>query len=235
MKFNKFLEFQAKLHLPSAQRGTAPSLEDDIITENMKHKQQSTAMQRSQARFKLSLIPVTCYEIHHNFVYTCTQQGVVSGLDKSNREGRSFSFVTADSSFEKRTGNNFNNVNRISTRERSQKTSEKRTNTSPLLSPTTARAKARRRSKLKEGLISLASLVHKVECKALAFRFTHIKIFSQLKALEVKKAQKSNNGLNSPRLPNNSKDFYRQWFKRRYSDYYAKRKTKINNDTTVCI
>ena len=234
MRFNKNIEFDSTLSALIAQQTSNPSIEDDLITFRMKQTQKQTSMRSLYTSFRLTLIKVTNLQIHYNYGFTYQKPTVAVNTDKKSKKCGDSSFLTAEDSFEQQKTFNFNKDNRNSKSGNVQLGISKLINGSILLSPRPLIKTQKSGKRIEKGLLGLIGVFNRVEKKTLAFRFTHMKIYSQIKALETKEIKPVTKKLDLRRLPANRDQFYRQWFKLSKNINSLKNAKISADDTMMC-
>lgn len=215
MNANKHTNCEMNKNLSFGACNMASSIEDDTVDQRIRAKQLSASSSRNSTFFKIELIKVECDSEERTFAI-CGEKKIFAEKKCEKRESlKNSSFATAEDSlyrsneFESPKGRNLS----VLTTFEFDKTSERASSNNR----STKTGKTAEDVQLKRilGLSALASTFSKVQTKDVAFKFAHLKIFSQLCALNDKKKQSDEPTKASSRhgLVDKKQKFYRQWFK----------------------
>ena len=229
MSFNKTVEFYLKTFPSTTQKTTEPSIEDDIVSFRLKGTRRQVSTKGSTSSFKLSLVKIKNYEIGSNFMFLHRKAKTEGGNCRGSNSCLNGSFLTSEGNEDRIVSFSENRKFRGSDSRTLNLGLSLSAVNSPLLSPRVDRDDRARQLSLKNGLSRLLSLFNKKESKDLAFKFAHIKIYSQIQALEQRQTIEP---VKKPRLtgsPSKREDFYRQWFKLNRSMQHSRSNTGVRS------
>jgi len=187
----------------------ASSIEDDIIAERLRAKQRRASASSESSTFAIELIAVEPVEQIRNsdlaraniidFDFDCVEEV----------KERNSSFTTAEDSLR-------NSIETMGGKNRDFSILSNLEFDKTLRNSTfTQKSEEKSREvqqKLLLGLSALSATFNKVQDKDVAFKFAHLKIFSQLNALKNKKTEVPTKPSSRLRLPDRKTQFYRRVF-----------------------
>lgn len=193
----------------------ASSIEDDIIDQRIRVKQLCASSSKNISFFKIELKKIECSSEERTFAILGQKKMSAAKKIEKRESLKNSSFVTAEDSlyrsneFESPKGRDLSVLTTFEFDKTSERASSKNR------SAKTGKKAEEVQLKRILGLSALASTFAKVQTKDVAFKFAHLKIFSQLCALNDKKKQSDEPTKASSRhgLLDKKQKFYRQWFK----------------------
>lgn len=212
MNGNKLTQSDLRRNIQLGICQPVSSIEDDIIDQRLRAKQISASSSQGCKPFKLELIKIADFSEERTFAILRQTKKSATPARVQRDSLKNSSFATAADSLYR--SNDFESpktqaLSVLSSFE-FDKTSENATSTKK-----SSKRAEEVKVKLILGLSALAGTFDKVQSKDVAFRFAHLKIFSQLSALNENKKQKNEpvKALVRPGQHDKKTKFYRQWFK----------------------
>ena len=211
MSVNNCIEFQNNTFSQNSNNAYM-SIEDDLMAERIRAKQQRASSTEVERSFNIILAPVNNIREAKTFSMLRPKKINLDNSFEVHNSQQNSSLMTADDSLDQST-ELFTAKNRnASLLTNLEFDSFSQGILSTENSPKKQKNANEVQQKLLLGLSSLAGLVDKVQTKDVAFRFAHLKIFAQLNAL--KSQEKTSQNKSTSRLPllDKKKAFYRQFF-----------------------
>lgn len=212
MSVNNCIEFHNNTIFGKFNYNEYASIEDDLISDRMRAKQQRASSADIEGSFDIVLVAINKISEAKTFSMLRPKKISLDISSELHNSQQNSSLMTADDSLDQSTELFFAKKRNSSllTNLEFQKTSQGMFSTEN--SPKKQKNSREVQQKLLLGLSSLSGLVDKVQSKEVNFRFAHLKIFAQLNALksQEKTPQKS---ISSPiNSTDKKKAFYRQFF-----------------------
>lgn len=211
MNTNNQLEFQNDEISQFAKQTCESSIEDDLIVERLRSKQQDSIFSADNNFFGLKLINMCDFSEERSFNMLRQKKINIDIESECNNDCRNSSFTTAENSLCQSTefeSTNNRDSSFLSNIEFDRSSANIKSNKG-----VQNKNKKENQQKLILGLSALCSTFNKVETKDVTFTLASLKIFSQLRALNDKKKVVPTK-VASPKVgkPDKKKEFYRQWF-----------------------
>lgn len=213
------IEFQKNTNAQTSCYNNVASIEDDLISQRLRAKQTHAFSSSTNHTFEIVLLPISNYSEEKTFFMFRSEKACSEDCNEL-KNNMDVSFATADDSSDEIVEIKAAKKLRISILSGLEFDGHNQGDMTPEFSPKRKQPNFEALGKLLSGFAKLNDTVEKVQNKDVTFKFAHLKIFAQIKALQSQK--KSAPAQISPRskITEKKKLFYSQWFKSQKSGQF---------------